>query len=1276
MDAPIGRARSLPQLGFFADGLDALDLALADAIDQLALPSSVLERFRALSRGHPFTVREFLHRRDLHRSFEAFVPPEMLLDAFRLWVLQASQGTPPPARPRAPAGARAGERATGSAALTSAMLATGIPDLERWNAGMLSETIPHELARQPLSTLAASALPSGRGRALLSAVNALGQRAASLRAQQAAQRAEWRSLSAPAATGSAPAATGTTPRAAEGRLGELLRALKAHRETLLERWPTGLLTAWLSPTAEGDDLRLDLSINGDQRSLDYTRFDPRYRYFAADDDGPNGADPRRAAPRRLRPGSLELASVPEWRRGLSLRCWCGLEACVHQALALDLLLLQAGTPAHQTAKLLARLVVPRWQRALDDLAAPAKVEKSQQPGVLSFLVGDNGVTPFFHVEQKRGPAKRGVAFEPGDSSYLRRLRGQDKRIAEALALADDDDPFSDEPTPFYGDALLLLEGHPAVRLLPDGPCLPVKNVRATVSVEETDSGVTLSVRAGPDLLPPLGEVRAFPSAAGLVVVQTDPSWVRLVVLPPEVQRLQQAIDEHGADFPREALPGLVGLLPQLEAVTSVELPDDLKGEELPSASKPVLRVAAVGAWLSLSLRSEPLPGGPLFVPGQGGPLSASFDGTRRRFARRDPEREQHEAARVLAELDLDLAEAPEPYLWPLEPGEKSVELLRRIHHLAAGGLAVEWSAPKPRFTRAAQVGGLKLVITERKRDWFGLDGEVQVDEQRVSLAALLEAARARRRWVQLGPNDYAELSEELIARLTPLSHVVGPDKSPSITLGAVPLVEALAAEVEGVEAVEAWRKLTERMRQARERPIAIPEGLQADLRDYQAEGFRWMSRLAGWGAGAVLADDMGLGKTVQALALLLARAPLGPALVVAPSSVLHTWRLEAARFAPSLKLRLFHEGDRDLAACGPGDVVVVSWTLLAREAALFAGRPFATAILDEAQAIKNAGTLRARAAQGLSAEFVAALTGTPVENHVGELWSLFRAVLPSLFGSEESFRLRFASATPDAMKALAALVQPFILRRKKSEVAQELPPRTEVDVLVPLSAEERALYDDVRLAAAGQVGSLTGEDQRFQVLAALTRLRLVACHPKIQEPGWTGPASKLSRLLELVRDLAAGGHRALIFSQFTQHLALVAEALRTEGLQFSYLDGQVALSERQRRVEAFQAGAGGDLFLISLKAGGTGLTITAADYVIHLDPWWNPAVEDQAAGRAHRIGQTRPVTVYRLIAEGTIEQQILALHRDKRELVDTLLQGTDRAGKLTVEELAELIRGT
>ena len=516
----------------------------------------------------------------------------------------------------------------------------------------------------------------------------------------------------------------------------------------------------------------------------------------------------------------------------------------------------------------------------------------------------------------------------------------------------------------------------------------------------------------------------------------------------------------------------------------------------------------------------------------------------------------------------------------------------------------------------------------------------------------------------------------MVESLAPLAHLSADNAQPELTLGTAPLIEALVPEVEQLDAAKEWSALMARLAEAKATKFAVPRTLKATLRDYQVEGYEWLSRLAQWGVGACLADDMGLGKTLQALALLLSRAKLGPSLVVAPSSVMHNWITEAAKFAPSLKLALFHEGDRALDALKAGDVLVVSWALFAREAEAFAQVRFTTVVLDEAHAIKNADTQRAKAAHRLQTDFLVALSGTPIENHVGELWSLFKAVMPALLGSEDSFRKRFGSGQKEALEALSKLVRPFVLRRTKSAVAKELPARTDLEIVVPLSAEERALYDDVRLAAMAELGDVTGESKRFDVLAALTRLRLTACHPKLVDGSWKGPASKLSRLLELLKDLSAAGHRVLVFSQFTKHLSLVTEALRVEGIAFSYLDGQVPPAERARRVEVFQAGGGGDVFLVSLKAGGTGLNLTAADYVIHLDPWWNPAVEDQASDRAHRIGQTRPVTVYRLIAEGTIEQQILSLHQEKRELVDALLAGADSAGKLTTAQLAALIRSS
>ena len=1301
MRKSIGRANSLPQLAYLAAGLPALNRDLAGVLEEVLLPAEVKSRLGLVAFSGRMTVRSFLQQRELHRELERSGAIAGVLAGFQGWVERAASS---------PIAARPLER---GAPLEALIASTEVPDLWHWNAGMLSRDMLYEIAGRTLGELAKRALSPRQERALRDGLLGLQSRVRQARASAPRPAAlllpalsdAVTETGAPGANPAEPAAAAPTSGGgpAQDRLPELARALAALREPMLHGWPRGLVDAGMRFDPVGDDLRLELTIGGDDREQDrdlgpgYRRGGNPYGDSDLDNDFDNGDDlldaPWTEAPPRAKgargglptgtklppPGFLLLPRLSEqWRRP-ELICWCGRDACVHRAKALDLLLRELALPKSAAVRLIARLVVPAWQRALDLMAAPAPEGKRSAPGSLSFLVDLHGISALFHVEGKRGPSKRGQPIRDV-TEYLPRLRGHDRKIAEAWALSGSTSSSRSRPsTTYYGDGLLLLEGHPEVRLRTGGPCVPVRVERATVRVQEVEHGVELSVVVAGAVIERASDAQGFRCTSGMVLLRPGEDVLRLVLLPDELMRLIAAFEQSqlaGRRFPREALPQLVGLLPALEAVTVVELPDDLRGEEQPAQSRAVLRVEPAGAGLRLSVRSEPLPGGPLFVPGHGGPLSASFDGQRRRFARRAFERELAEATALAAELGLDPAAAEEPFTWPLEPGDQGhgVDTLLRIHHLAARGQAVEWSAPKPKFTRAAKMDKLKLRI-ERRRDWFGLDGEVEVDERRVGLAALLEAARARRRWVQLGPGDYAELSEELIERLRPLAHLAGKEPTPTLTLGSVPLVEALAGEVEGLEAAEGWRKLSEKLAQAREKPFPLPAGLKAELREYQVEGFRWMSRLADWGAGACLADDMGLGKTLQALALLLSRAPLGPALVVAPSSVLHTWRTEAARFAPSLSLRLFHEGDRDLAATGPGDVVVVSWSLLARQAALFRERRFATAVLDEAHAIKNAGTQRAKAAHGLTAEFTVALTGTPVENHVGELWSLLRAVMPSLLGSEESFRLRFASGAPEATRALAALVQPFILRRTKGQVARELPARTEVELLVPLSPEERALYDDVRLAAAADLGTVTGEDHRFQVLALLTRLRLTACHPRIQEPGWKGPTSKLTRLLELLRDLSASGHRALVFSQFTQHLALVAEALRAEGIFFSYLDGQVPLAERQRRVESFQAGEGGDLFLISLKAGGTGLTLTAADYVIHLDPWWNPAVEDQASDRAHRIGQTRPVTVYRLIAEGTIEQQILSLHREKREMVDALLSGADRAGKLTAEQLAGLIRG-
>jgi SNF2 family DNA or RNA helicase len=430
---------------------------------------------------------------------------------------------------------------------------------------------------------------------------------------------------------------------------------------------------------------------------------------------------------------------------------------------------------------------------------------------------------------------------------------------------------------------------------------------------------------------------------------------------------------------------------------------------------------------------------------------------------------------------------------------------------------------------------------------------------------------------------------------------------------------------------------------------------------------------------------MGLGKTVQGLALLVQRAPQGPSLIVAPTSVCMNWENEAQRFAPTLKPQILGSGDRQavMDKLGSYDLLICSYGLLQQEsvAELLASIRFQTVILDEAQWIKNVATRRSQGAMNLQAEFKVIMTGTPLENHLGELWNLFRFINPGLLGSLEQFNQRFAGPierdrNAQARQQLKKLIQPFILRRTKTQVLQELPPRTEIPVYIELSSEETAFYEALRresLAVLTSNDAPPGQKQ-LQILAAITKLRRSCCNTNLVNPDLALPSSKLAAFGDIVDELLANQHKALVFSQFVDHLHLLEQYLQQRGVAYQYLDGSTPAKARQTRVDAFQRGEG-ELFLISLKAGGVGLNLTAADYVIHMDPWWNPAVEDQASDRAHRMGQQRPVTIYRMIAKNTIEEKIVALHGQKRDLADSLLDGADISGKMSADDLLSLMKG-
>ena len=679
--------------------------------------------------------------------------------------------------------------------------------------------------------------------------------------------------------------------------------------------------------------------------------------------------------------------------------------------------------------------------------------------------------------------------------------------------------------------------------------------------------------------------------------------------------------------------------------------------------------------------------------------------------------------------------------WSLDEPEQALATVEALGRLGSAQCIVEWPKGKAMTVRA--VSAKQLVLKVRSQgDWLEIEGDLPLDGAEVlRLRQLLELmAQGKSRYVALGNGAFLALTDTLRQQLVDLRAVVQNHGSGAKATQRLSALAAIAwsgqADAPSLGGDKAWQARCQAWELAQTRHFEVPAGFIAELRDYQSTGFTWLMRLAASGFGAVLADDMGLGKTLQSLALLVSRAEGGPALVLAPTSVCGNWLAEAARFAPGLQFEMYGSGSliaepedeaneagaadgsaadataaepntqpetarqatrrKQVLALGPGQVLVCSYGLLQIDGEILASRDWHTAVIDEAQAIKNPGTRRAKAAHHLSADFKLALTGTPIENRLGELWSIMAFANPGLLGSLEQFNQRFAGpierdSDPQAGRRLRRLIAPFLLRRTKTEVLSDLPPRTEIVHDVVPGSRERSFLEALRqqaeesvaqaLAATAAGGtSPVGEGQaQMHVLAALTRLRRAACDPRLVAPELGLVGAKVQEFERLALELVAGHHKALVFSQFTDFLALLRERLDACGLRYQYLDGSTPAAQRTQRVNAFQAGQG-DFFLISLKAGGFGLNLTMADYVIIADPWWNPAAEDQASGRAHRIGQQRPVTVYRLVTQGSIEDRIVKLHHSKRALAEGVLGagqdgGLSGGGAMRAADMLALLRG-
>jgi hypothetical protein len=625
-----------------------------------------------------------------------------------------------------------------------------------------------------------------------------------------------------------------------------------------------------------------------------------------------------------------------------------------------------------------------------------------------------------------------------------------------------------------------------------------------------------------------------------------------------------------------------------------------------------------------------------------------------------------------------------------------IELQARREALRSQGWIVEGSADfSPTLVEPEDWYG-QLDRVEGNRDQFELDLGVLVDGVRVSLlpallewiertpSALIKAMLAQTEEggssVILGLDDHrvVRVDRERL-RLTLRALVDAFDRTPALRRGRVRLPHARLNEL--ASAGRHWHlggdedlaDLTRRLAEFEGvEALPPPPGLRAELRPYQSYGLGWLQFLREYGFGGILADDMGLGKTLQTLAHVLQEKQAGrlqtPALVVAPTSLLFNWRAEARRFTPSLRVLTLHGADRkgQFQWIGESDLVLTTYPLLSRDGDLLARHDFHLLILDEAQAIKNPRTRAAREARRLRAHHRLCLSGTPLENHLGELWSLFDFLMPGMLGSQTRFRQQVQrpierNHDQDRRDALARRIRPFFLRRTKQEVAPELPPKTEMVRAITLEGAQLRLYERYRVAMHDKVRrALAGpglDRSRILVLDALLKLRQICCDPRLLkdvEGVESMPSAKREMLGQLLPDLVEEGRRVLVFSQFVSMLNLIEKDLEALGIRYVKLTGQTR--DRQAVVERFQSGEV-PVFLISLKAGGVGLNLTAADTVIHYDPWWNPAVEDQATDRAHRIGQDQNVFVYRLLTEQTVEQKVFELQQSKRGLVESLFGG-------------------
>jgi SNF2 family DNA or RNA helicase len=939
-----------------------------------------------------------------------------------------------------------------------------------------------------------------------------------------------------------------------------------------------------------------------------------------------------------------------------------------------------------------------WKRNLQALiqvtASPQESSSSQHERLIWMVDYKNGKIQINPKEQRRNASGkwskgRPISLSRLYSGKLAYLTVQDRKISACIQKQVNAETHGISYHFEMDKTLLAMINHPLL-FLAKSPGTPVEFVKGEPELLVEERGTQLHICFAQKV-----------TEDNITIFHETPTRYKIIEINDNHRRIAQITGKDGLVVPIDASEQVLTAIGNISSFMTVH--SAIAAEVQPGAPTNIEQVEAdptiymhllpYGTGFRLEMFVKPfIDGGHYLKPGQGVENIIAEVRGQRLQTKRDLSLEEHKAREVeescpILDLAIDL-EQENDREWHLQDPDDCLQALQELQSIQ-DQVVIEWpEGEKLNISHQASLKNLNLKVRTNQQNWFALSGELKLDQDTViDLRELLAKVKTSHgHFIQIKEGQFLALTQEFKKKLEEINlyaEGISEDQDGELLihhLAAIPLeelVDQAKAEVD-----DGWREQIKRIHDSQSFRPELPSTLRAELRDYQLEGYNWLSRLAHWGVGGCLADDMGLGKTVQALTAMLSLATDGPSLVVAPTSVSNNWQSEANRFTPTLNIKTLAGKDRaqTIAELGKFDLLITTYTLLQQENDMLSAVKWQTIILDEAQAIKNAATKRSKAAMALQARFKLITTGTPVENHLGELWNLFHFIVPGLLGTLNRFNERFAVPIEryhnrDARLKLKKLIQPFILRRIKSQVLEELPPRTEITLDVEMSEEEKLFYEALRQNALEVLENKREKKSRhLQILTEIMKLRQACCNPKLITPDTPIGSSKLKVFAEVVEELLSGGHKALIFSQFIGHLSILREHLDAQGINYRYLDGSTSSPRRRQEVERFQAGEG-DLFLISLKAGGLGLNLTAADYVIHMDPWWNPAVEDQASDRAHRIGQKRPVTIYRLVCKHTIEEKIVKLHQEKRDLAGSLLEGADMSAKMTSEDLLDLIRG-